>query len=192
MTSTCKSRKDCLSLALCLLQSQILPLTVTMNADQVAKMLSSIRLKEEESAGGNEDDDGDDHRALKKVEAEYVRATQYLLKFLASAIKATDGNMEHAIVAGALKALHDHLTSSFWAEHNGTSITITPNLYENSVSVIKRFSRSSGDWILVAKAPEAKITCIIQVKNGWYHLGVYDSSLKPAASGYITREGLEM
>ena len=164
-----------------------------MNADQVAEMLSSVRLRED-NAGASEEEAGEDadYCALKKVENEYERTTQYLLKFVASAIKASDGNMQHFVVAGALKALHDHLTSSFWSERVGTSITITPNLYESSVSLIKRFSRSSSDWILVAKAPEAEITCIIQVKNGWYHLGVYDASLKPAVSGYITREDLEM
>lgn len=163
-----------------------------MNADQVAEMLSSVRLREDNAGGNEEEGEDGDHFALNEVEAQYKSTTQYLLKFLVSAIKASDGNMQHSIVSGALKALRDHLTSSFWAERIGTSITITPNLYENNVDLIKRFSVSSSSWLLVAKAPEAEIRCIVQIKNGWCHLGVYDSTLRPAASGYITREGLKM
>ena len=78
-----------------------------MNADQVAEMLSSVRLRED-NAGASEEEAGEDadYCALKKVENEYERTTQYLLKFVASAIKASDGNMQHFVVAGALKALH--------------------------------------------------------------------------------------
>ena len=163
-----------------------------MDADQIAETLSSTRLEEADIArrGEEEEEEEDDRCALKKADAEYDRLIQYLLEFLASAIKASDGDMQSAIVVGALKALHDRLRSPFWsAGHNGTSITITPNLYEHYVDVIKRLSRSNLSWNLIAKAPDAKITCIIQIKHGLYHLGVYDSSLKPVASGYIIHNG---
>jgi len=164
-----------------------------MDADQVAEMLSSVRLREEvTNLADEEEEEGEenaDRSAVKMAEAEYNRVNQCLLNFLASAILATDGNMQSAIVAGALDALRSHLTSSFVSEHNDTPVMITPKPYENKVGLIKRYSRSSLKWKLIAQAPDAKIKCIIQKKNDLYHLGVYDSSLKPTASGYIIQNG---
>lgn len=158
-----------------------------MNADDVTGMLASVCLKVE-IAGGEEEEGSD----LKKTEADYDRNIKYRSHFLAKAIKASGGDMETPIVLGGLDALRDMVTSSFSAEYDGTPILIMPNLYNNKLSLINRFSQSTKAWITVAKTPETELTCTIQIKEGWYHLGVYDSSRRPLASGYINRENIEL
>ena len=161
-----------------------------MNADDVTGMLAHFCLKVEDAGG--EDEEGSDLSALRKTEADYDRNIKYLSHFLAKAIKASGGDMESSIVLGGLNALRDMVTSPVSAEYDGTRMLIMPNLYNNELSLINRYSQSTKAWITVAKAPETELTCTIQIKEGWYHLGVYDSSRRPLASGYTNRENIEL
>lgn len=169
-----------------------------MNANQFTELISSICLVEEKAVGGNEvveqeeeEEEDAEFRAVQRTDAEYTRTVEHRSRVLAKAIKAADGDMQSAIVVGALKALRDLLTSSFSAKYGDTTMTITRNLYENKLSLIKQFSERDGAWSTVVKAPETEITCNLGIENGWYRLAFYDSLHRHLASGYINGENME-
>ena len=168
-----------------------------MNANQFTELISSIRLVEEMAVGGEEvveeeEKEEAEFSAMQRTDAEYTRTVEHRLRVLAKAIKASGGDMQTPIVVGALKALRDLLTSSFWAKYGDTSMTIMRNLYENKLSLVKKFSERDGAWSTVAKAPETEITCNLGIENGWYHLAVYDSLHRHLASGYINGVNMQL